>query len=664
MGTVWRARDELLDRDVAVKEVQISPALSPADRASAYERTLREAKIAARLNHRGMVTVYDVVESDGRPWIIMELVHARSLDQVLAQDGPLPPARAAAIGQQLVSALASAHAAGVLHRDVKPSNVLLTPDGRAVLTDFGIATFEGDAQLTQTGMVMGTPAFTAPERIRGEAASPASDLWSLGATLFAAVQGHGPYASRGGALTTMNAVINEETPAAPAAGPLRPVIAELMHHDPAARPDAARAAMLLASAAAAGPGAGTGRGAGSGRGAGAGSGAGAGTAAGGTTAGGTAAGGSAAGGSAAGGSAAANAATRQPPGFGAPGGWQTPVPPATRRPAAATAWEQGPAPSGAAGPAVNMYSAPVGEAPPVTRTAPYPPSGPAGYGTAGYGAAGYGAAGYGAVPPGYTGAPGAGGLGAGAGGPGTGAGGPGASGRGAGGPGAGTAPRYGRRVALIVGVALVIVAAGLVGGALIAHHRHELDAAAGTSGPTTSPTKPAVKSSRPQTSAPATAALPSGYIWYQQPSTETGTAAGFRLAVPQRWTASVSGLVTYFRGTAGGNFLEVDLSRQAFPSSVTEAHWLQGKTLSQGKFPGYQRYSLGPVQVDGSSGALWSFSWQEQGVGRVFVQDYLFRLSTSGGSQAYALYVSGPIADDQQDVQIANEAVQSFQPQN
>jgi tRNA A-37 threonylcarbamoyl transferase component Bud32 len=591
MGTVWRARDELLDRDVAVKEVQISPALSPADRASAYERTLREAKIAARLNHRGMVTVYDVVESGGRPWIIMELVHARSLDQVLAQDGPLPPARAAAIGQQLVSALASAHAAGVLHRDVKPSNVLLTPDGRAVLTDFGIATFEGDAQLTQTGMVMGTPAFTAPERIRGEAASPASDLWSLGATLFAAVQGHGPYASRGGALTTMNAVINEETPAAPAAGPLGPVIAELMHHDPAARPDAARAAMLLASAAAARPGAGSGPGTGTG-----------GKAAGGTTAGGTTAGGT----------AAANAATRQPPGFGAPGGWRTPVPPAARRPTAATAWEQGPAPSGAAGPAVSMYSAPVGGAPPVTRTAPYPPSGPAGYGAAGSSAA----------------------------------------------------PRYGRRVALIVGVALVIVAAGLVGGALIAHHRHELDAATGTSGSTTSPTKPAVKPSSPQASAPATAALPSGYTWYQQPSTETGTAAGFRLAVPQGWTASVSGLVTYFRGTTGGNFLEVDLSKQAFPSPVTEAHWLQGKTLSQGKFPGYQRYSLGPVQVDGSSGALWSFNWQEQGVGRVFVQDYLFRLSTSGGSQAYALYVSGPIADYQQDVQIGNEAVQSFQPQN
>jgi tRNA A-37 threonylcarbamoyl transferase component Bud32 len=625
MGTVWRARDELLDRDVAVKEVQISPALSPTDRAAAYERTLREAKTAARLNHRGVVTVYDVVEADGRPWIIMELIQSRSLDQVLAQDGPLPSARAAAIGQQLVSALATAHAAGVLHRDVKPSNVLLTPDGRAVLTDFGIATFEGDAQLTQTGMVMGTPAFTAPERIRGEAASPASDLWSLGATLFAAVQGHGPYASRGGALTTMNAVIHEEVPAAPSAGPLGPVIAELMHRDPAARPDAARAAMLLSGAAAAAPGPGAGPGGRS-------AGPSAGTA----------------------GTAAADAATRQPPGFGSPGAWQTPAPPASRRPAAAgTAWEQAPAPSGAAGPAVNVYSAPVGEAPPVTRTAPYPPSGPAGYGTSGrspadYGAAGHGAAGHGTASYGAAsyGAAGGGTPRAGA-------------------PGTGRSPRYGRRVALIVGVALAIVVAGVAAGALIAQHRHDLDAATGTSGSTTGPTTPAVKASSAHNSAPgSTAAAPSGYSWYAQPSTETGTAAGFRLAVPQGWTTSVSGVVTYLRDPSGTSFLEVDLSKQAFPNAVNEARWLQAKTLSQGKFPGYQRYSLGPVQVAGVSGALWSFSWQEQGAGRVFVQDYLFRLSTSGGSQYFALYASGPLTDYQQDLQIATEAVHSFQPQN
>jgi len=146
----------------------------------------------------------------------MELVAARSLDQIIAHDGPLPPDRAADAGRQLLAALATAHAAGVLHRDVKPSNVLLADGGRAVLTDFGIATFQGDPKLTQTGMVMGSPGFTAPERIQGNPATPASDLWSLGATLYAAVEGHGPFDRAGGAITTMSAIINSDR------RPLRP----------------------------------------------------------------------------------------------------------------------------------------------------------------------------------------------------------------------------------------------------------------------------------------------------------------------------------------------------------------------------------------------------------------------------------------------------------
>src|SRR5487761_1728917 len=246
MGAVWRARDDLLDRDGAVKEVKVPPALGERERNALYQRTLREAKTAARLNHPGVVTVFDVVEEDGRPWIVMELVRARSLDQVLAVGGPLPASRAADIGHQLVGALATAHAAGVLHRDVKPSNVLLTPDGRAVLTDFGIATFEGDERLTQTGMVMGTPAFTPPERIRGDPATPASDLWSLGATLYAAVEGRGPYQERGGAITTMSAIINEDAPVAPHAGKLAPVIAALLRRDPTTRPSASAAARMFA----------------------------------------------------------------------------------------------------------------------------------------------------------------------------------------------------------------------------------------------------------------------------------------------------------------------------------------------------------------------------------------------------------------------------------
>ncbi len=251
MGTVWRARDSVLARDVAVKEVRFrSPATTGSARAEdtrvLYERSLREARTAARLNHPAVVTVFDVIEADGCPWIVMELVEARSLEQVLAEDGPLPPQQAADLGSRLLSALHCAHQAGILHRDVKPSNVLLSEDGRAVLTDFGIATLEGEPGLTQAGMVMGTPGFTAPERVRGEPATPASDLWSLGATLFAAVEGHGPFDRRGASMAILAAIANEEPPPTRRAGPLRPAIEALLHRDPRARPDAATVARLLA----------------------------------------------------------------------------------------------------------------------------------------------------------------------------------------------------------------------------------------------------------------------------------------------------------------------------------------------------------------------------------------------------------------------------------
>ena len=253
MGVVWRARDQILDRDVAVKEVVISSLIGEEERRNAYKRTLREARTAARLSHRGLVAVYDVAEEDGRPWIVMELVPSRSLDQVLTVEGRLASLRVARIGQQLLSALAAAHIAGVLHRDVKPSNVLIATDRtgtgwdeRAVLTDFGIAQFEGDPRLTQTGMVMGSPGFTAPERIRGGDATPASDLWSLGATLYAAVEGRGPYEQRGGAITTMSAIINEDAPVAAHAGRLAPVIEALLRRDPSSRPTARAAARMFA----------------------------------------------------------------------------------------------------------------------------------------------------------------------------------------------------------------------------------------------------------------------------------------------------------------------------------------------------------------------------------------------------------------------------------
>jgi hypothetical protein len=242
MGVVWRGRDELLARDVAVKEILVTAHAYPD---VVYKRTLREARTAGRLRHPGVATVFDVVEEDGSLWIVMELISARSLDRIIAEDGPLPPLRAAEVGASLVSALVAAHAAGVLHRDVKPSNVLVTSDDKAVLTDFGLATFAADPAVTQVGMVVGTPGFTAPERVRGNPATPASDMWSVGATLYAAVEGRGPFDRIGDSAVIMASVASEDAPRAPSAGRLAPVIEALLSRDPAARPDAAAATRLL-----------------------------------------------------------------------------------------------------------------------------------------------------------------------------------------------------------------------------------------------------------------------------------------------------------------------------------------------------------------------------------------------------------------------------------
>ncbi|MCO5973785.1 serine/threonine-protein kinase [Actinoallomurus soli] len=188
MGRVWRAYDAELDREVAVKELRLPDEIDDADRREWYARAAREARAAARLHHPGIVALHDRVIDVGRPWLVMELVPGRSLDQVLRTDGPLPVRRVADIGRQMLDALAAAHAAGIVHRDVKPPNVLLDGD-RAVLTDFGIAVLEGDATLTKSGVQLGTPAYMSPEQVRGHAATPRSDLWALGATLYAAVEG-------------------------------------------------------------------------------------------------------------------------------------------------------------------------------------------------------------------------------------------------------------------------------------------------------------------------------------------------------------------------------------------------------------------------------------------------------------------------------------------
>ncbi|GLX92754.1 hypothetical protein Hesp01_07040 [Herbidospora sp. NBRC 101105] len=246
MGIVWRAHDELLDRAVAVKEVRYDSAMGD-ELPELNRRTMREARAAGRLTHPNVVVVHDVIEEDGRPWIIMQLVESRSLGQVIRQDGPLTPKRATEIGLQILDALRAAHAQGVLHRDVKPENVLLADDGRVVLTDFGIARVETDSTMTRTGLV-GTPAFIAPERLRGGPAQRESDLWSLGATLYAAVEGRPPH-DKGMAMATMHAVLTEPPDPAKNAGPLRPVLDRLLEKDPATRPGYDETARLLRRAA-------------------------------------------------------------------------------------------------------------------------------------------------------------------------------------------------------------------------------------------------------------------------------------------------------------------------------------------------------------------------------------------------------------------------------
>ncbi|MFE3034532.1 protein kinase [Streptomyces canus] len=248
MGRVWRAHDEVLHRAVAIKELTAALYVSESDQAVLLARTRAEARAAARINHSAVVTVHDVLDHDGRPWIVMELVEGRSLADAVKEDGRIEAREAARIGMWVLRALRAAHSAGVLHRDVKPGNVLLARDGRVLLTDFGIAQIEGDTTITRTGEVVGSVDYLAPERVRGADPGPSADLWALGATLYTAVEGRSPF-RRTTPLTTMQAVVDEE-PAEPRnAGPLGPVIAALLHKDPAVRPDAAEAEQMLAEAA-------------------------------------------------------------------------------------------------------------------------------------------------------------------------------------------------------------------------------------------------------------------------------------------------------------------------------------------------------------------------------------------------------------------------------
>ena len=615
MGIVWRARDQLLDRDVAVKEVQMADTLTAEERANAYQRTLREAKTAARLSHPGVVSVYDVADDDGRPWIVMELVNARSLDQVLAVEGPLSPRQTAEIGRQLLAALSVAHRAGVLHRDVKPSNVLLSQEGRAVLTDFGIATFQGDPKLTQTGMVMGSPGFTAPERIRGGDATPASDLWSLGATLYAAVQGHGPYESRGGAITTMSAIINEDAPSASTAGALSRVIEALLRREPNARPDAVTASRMISDIMPLlpdRPGAGGYEP--------------------------TSLSGAARGGSYGDDSAPAqtslDAASQEPVPMWepsvpdphrAPSTWGAsgvPVTPPTlpqpnlddtpnpvnglsgsrgsgRQEPDFSSWYSSPRPassgSDSAGPALSRPAAsrsarsgPALSGPAASRSAsPGPaPSGPASGGT-------------------------------------------------------------GRRWILAL-IALAVIGVG-VGAAVVMLLRHSGSGNSAGASATTPPASATAAASGGYPTVdiihaidmPSSGPFPAGFTGYMLQPTTIGTTAGFSLSYPGSWSIRRAGYQTYFQDPALNAYVLVDLTPHTFPGDMLrEARYI--KAQSADAHPGYQQ--IGAITrwpIRGAAGSYWKFTYDDGGVTQE-VLDLLWVASTPAGDQSYAMYFTAP----------------------
>jgi eukaryotic-like serine/threonine-protein kinase len=241
MGTVWLCRDERLERDVAIKQIGTLPGETAPDLA----RAMREARSSAALNHPHVVSIYNVVEEDGHIWLVMEYVASRTLAQVIAQDGPLSPQATAGIGVQIAEALLATHAAGTIHRDVKPGNILVTPEGVAKLSDFGIARAHDQSQLTRSGQVIGTPMYFAPELARGEKPTPAADVWALGASLYAAVEGHPPYEDKPNVLALLATIASTPPTQTRRAGFLKEPIERMLDPDPGSRWSMADAAHAL-----------------------------------------------------------------------------------------------------------------------------------------------------------------------------------------------------------------------------------------------------------------------------------------------------------------------------------------------------------------------------------------------------------------------------------
>ncbi len=232
---VWRGEDLLLRREVAIKEVSLTDAVAPSERDTTRSRVLREARAAASLNHPGAMMIFDVVDHESQTFIVMELLDGQTLLELVGADGPLTPVRTARLGLEVIGALETAHANGIVHRDVKPANIMLMPDGRSKLSDFGIATLQDDTRITSTGLVLGSPAFMAPEQASGAPSTPESDLWGFGATLYYALEGKAPF-ERPGVIPTLAAIINDGPRPMERAGPLHPLIEGLLAKTPAERP--------------------------------------------------------------------------------------------------------------------------------------------------------------------------------------------------------------------------------------------------------------------------------------------------------------------------------------------------------------------------------------------------------------------------------------------
>lgn len=245
MGAVWLAHDEVLHRTVAAKELLLQPGLDEAGAEQARQRALREGRIAARIRHNNAVNVYDVVDDQGRPVLIMEYLQSRSLADVLAKQGSLPPREAARIGAEVASALAAAHKAGIVHRDVKPANILLGDDGSTKLTDFGISRASGDVTVTSTGMLAGSPAYLSPEAARGAEPTPASDVFALGATLYRLVEGRLPFGDQDNSIAVLHAVASGQIQPPTQAGPLTSTLYAMLAPEAANRPTMAQVQQWL-----------------------------------------------------------------------------------------------------------------------------------------------------------------------------------------------------------------------------------------------------------------------------------------------------------------------------------------------------------------------------------------------------------------------------------